>query len=150
MAHFAQLDENNVVTQVIVVNNNEIVDPTPVVIDGVMYTNGESESKGIEFCRSLFGSDTAWVQTSYNGSFRGKYAAIGDTYDAEANIFRSSVVVPSVDATVVEPVVETQQTVVVESQSIPALTSASIQTLESTQIPALNTADLQSLTTTGL
>jgi len=76
MAHFAQLDENNVVTQVIVVHNNELLD------NGV-----ESEAKGIAFCQSLFGAETRWVQTSYNGNFRGCYAGIGYTYDAQANEF---------------------------------------------------------------
>lgn len=76
MAHFAQLDENNLVTQVIVVNNDELMD------NGV-----ESEAKGIAFCQSLFGADTRWVQTSYNAKFRGVYAGIGFTYDAEKNVF---------------------------------------------------------------
>ena len=132
MSHFAQLDENNVVTQVIVVHNNELVvsKQTTVNEDGTVSVSViESEDKGIEFCKSLFGADTKWVQTSYNGNFRGKYAGIGDTYDAEANIFRAPVVVPSVDAPVIEPVVEVQQTM---------------------DIPALTTSDLQSLTTTGL
>ena len=70
MAHFAQLDENNVVTQVIVVANEELL------VDGV-----ESESKGVIFCKSLFGKDTRWVQTSYNGNKRKNYAGIGYTYD---------------------------------------------------------------------
>jgi hypothetical protein len=129
MANFAQLNENSVVTQVIVVNNTELIDTTPVFINGVMYINGESEDKGIEFCKSLFGADTNWVQTSYNGSFRGKYAGIGDTYDAANNIFSSPVVVPSADIPIIEPVMEVQQTL---------------------DIPALTTTDLQSLTTTGL
>jgi hypothetical protein len=60
----------------------------------------ESEQKGIEFCKSLYGADTNWVQTSYNGSFRGKYAGIGDTY---AN---GAFVAPVVEAPVEEPVVE--------------------------------------------
>jgi hypothetical protein len=68
MAHFAQLDESNIVTQVIVVNNNELLD------DGV-----ESEAKGIAFCQSLFGGN--WVQTSYNSSIRKNYAGIGYTWD---------------------------------------------------------------------
>jgi hypothetical protein len=76
MAHFAKLDENNVVTQVIVVINNELMD------NGV-----ESEQKGIDFCKSLFGADTRWVQTSYNASFRGLYAGIGYTYDAANDVF---------------------------------------------------------------
>lgn len=76
MAHFAQLDENNVVTQVIVVSNDELMD------NGV-----ESEAKGIAFCQSLFGADTRWVQTSYNAKFRGVYAGIGFTYDAGKDVF---------------------------------------------------------------
>lgn len=70
MAHFAQLDENNVVTQVIVVANQELL------LDGV-----ENETKGIMFCKSLLGEDTRWVQTSYNASIRKNYAGIGYTYD---------------------------------------------------------------------
>ena len=70
MAHFAQLDENNTVTQVIVVANEELM------LDGV-----ENETKGIMFCKSLFGEDTRWVQTSYNGNKRKNYAGIGYTYD---------------------------------------------------------------------
>lgn len=70
MAHFAQLDENNTVTQVIVVANEELL------LDGV-----ENETKGILFCKSLFGEDTRWVQTSYNGNKRKNYAGIGYTYD---------------------------------------------------------------------
>ena len=76
MAHFAQLDENNVVTQVIVVANNELL------LDGV-----ENETKGIMFCKSLLGDDTRWVQTSYNGNIRKNYAGIGYTYDPVANHF---------------------------------------------------------------
>lgn len=75
MAHFAQLDENNVVTQVIVVHNNELMD------NGV-----ESEAKGIAFCQSLF-PNTNWKQTSYNGNFRKNYAGIGYTYDEQRDAF---------------------------------------------------------------
>lgn len=77
MAHFAQLDENNIVTQVIVVNNNELLDE-----------NGqESEAKGIAFCQSLFGGN--WKQTSYNANFRKNYAGIGFTYDLVRDAFIS-------------------------------------------------------------
>jgi hypothetical protein len=76
MAHFAQLDENNIVTQVIVVANNELL------LDGV-----ENETKGIMFCKSLLGDDTRWVQTSYNGNIRKNYAGIGYTYDPVADHF---------------------------------------------------------------
>jgi hypothetical protein len=77
MAHFAQFDENNLVIQVIVVHNNELLDA-----DG-----NESEEKGIEFCQSLFGSTTRWVQTSYNGNIRKHYAAIGFTFDEVRDAF---------------------------------------------------------------
>ena len=74
MAHFAKLDETNIVTQVIVVHNNELLD------NGV-----ESEAKGIAFCQSLFGG--TWVQTSYNNNIRKNYAGIGYTYDPVADHF---------------------------------------------------------------
>jgi hypothetical protein len=76
MAHFAQLDDNNVVTQVIVVANEELL------FEGV-----ENETQGVIFCRSLFGNDTKWVQTSYNGNIRKRYAGIGYTYDADKDAF---------------------------------------------------------------
>ena len=70
MAHFAQLDENNVVTQVIVVSNDDTSD-----------SNGtETESIGVAFCQKLLGADTNWKQTSYNSNMRGNYAGIGYTY----------------------------------------------------------------------
>ena len=75
MAHFAQLDNDNVVTQVIVVANAELLD------NGV-----ESESKGIAFCQSLF-PGTNWKQTSYNGAIRKNYAGVGYTYDAGRDAF---------------------------------------------------------------
>lgn len=75
MAHFAELDENNVVKQVIVVNNNELLDE-----------NGEeSEQRGIAFCQSLFGGN--WKQTSYNKKFRKNYAGTGFSYDEERDAF---------------------------------------------------------------
>jgi hypothetical protein len=74
MAHFAELDETNVVKQVIVVHNNELLD------NGV-----ESEAKGIAFCQSLFAGN--WVQTSYNSNIRKNYAGIGYTYDSERDAF---------------------------------------------------------------
>lgn len=77
MAHFAQLDEAGVVTQVIVVHNNELLDENGV----------ESEAKGIAFCQSLFGANTRWLQTSYNGNFRKNYAGIDYRYDEARNAF---------------------------------------------------------------
>ena len=77
MAHFAQLNDDNTVMQVIVVNNAELLDE-----------NGqESEARGIAFCQSLYGSTTRWVQTSYNGNFRGRYAGVGYRYDSAIDQF---------------------------------------------------------------
>ena len=70
MAHFAQLDENNLVTQVIVVSNDDTSDSNGV----------ETESIGVAFCQKLLGAETNWKQTSYNGNMRGNYAGIGHTY----------------------------------------------------------------------
>ena len=70
MAHFAQLDSNNVVTQVIVVGNDDTSDSSGV----------EVESIGVAFCQKLLGAETNWKQTSYNGNMRGNYAGIGYTY----------------------------------------------------------------------
>jgi hypothetical protein len=84
MAHFAQLDDNNVVTQVIVVANSELL------LDGV-----ESETKGVIFCKSLFGEDTKWKQTSYNGNIRKNYAGIGYTYDVANDYFYAPQPYPS-------------------------------------------------------
>jgi len=77
MAYFAQLDNSNIVTQVIAVNND--------VIDNLPYP--ESNPVGIEFCQSLYGADTIWKQTSYNNNFRGTYAGIGYTYDPVLDVF---------------------------------------------------------------
>ena len=72
MAYFAQLDEHSIVLQVIVVGNDTINNlPFP-----------ESEPVGVAFCKSLFGADTIWAQTSYNANFRYNYAGIGYTFDA--------------------------------------------------------------------
>lgn len=89
MAHFAKI-ENNTVTQVIVVNNETLENKE----------FPDSESIGVAFCQSLFGSDTNWLQTSYNGSFRGRYAGAGMTYDPIKDEF----VVPEapVDSTVTQ------------------------------------------------
>ena len=70
MAHFAKLDANNLVTQVIVVANEDTADSS----------NVETESIGVAFCQKLMGASTTWKQTSYNGNFRGNYAGIGYTY----------------------------------------------------------------------
>jgi hypothetical protein len=76
MAHFAKLNENNVVIAVEVVNNQTINNlPFP-----------ESEPVGIAFLQSLFGPSN-WKQTSYNNNFRCRYAGIGYTYLTERDAF---------------------------------------------------------------
>lgn len=64
MAHFAQLDDSNTVLQVLVVNNSDI--------DNLPFP--ESEPVGIAFLDNIF-PGSKWAQTSYNGSFRVRYAA---------------------------------------------------------------------------
>ena len=76
MAHFAKLDENNIVIAVHVVNNNVIANE-----DGT-----ESEAKGILFLNTLHGRAT-WVQTSYNNNFRKNYASLGYKFDFERDAF---------------------------------------------------------------
>lgn len=78
MAHFAQLNENNKVINIIVVSNDKIINPE---------TGLEDENIGINFCKSLFGKDTNWIQTSYNSNFRGNFAGIGFSYEKEYDIF---------------------------------------------------------------
>ena len=81
MAHFAKLDSNNVVTEVVVVHNDVAT----------------SESAGAEFLNNLYGTNDTWKQTSYNTvknthslggtPFRKNYACVGYTYDASKDAF---------------------------------------------------------------
>lgn len=75
MAHFAQIDDNNIVLQVITVNNNELLDENGV----------EQEALGQSFCQGLLGGN--WVQTSYNGTTLKNYAGVGFTYDSTRDAF---------------------------------------------------------------
>ena len=76
MAHFARIDDTNTVTEVIVVSNDTLGHlPFP-----------ESEPIGQAFIASL-GLDGLWLQTSYNGSFRGLYAGEGYTYEWPSDQF---------------------------------------------------------------
>ncbi len=70
MAHFAKLNSENIVEQVVVVHNNDAPD----------------EATGIVFLNNLFG-DATWVQTSYNGNIRKNYAGVGGTYDPQRDAF---------------------------------------------------------------
>lgn len=77
MAHFAELDETNKVIRVIVVNNE--------VINNAEGLDGEEI--GIAFCQSLYGADTIWKQTSYNGNFRKNFAGTNTSYDPIRDAF---------------------------------------------------------------
>ena len=77
MAHFAELDNDNVVLRVIVVDNQHLLDEN----------GNENEQLGITYCKSVFGFGTNWIQTSYNANFRARYAPIGGTYNKKFDIF---------------------------------------------------------------
>ena len=68
MAHFAEIDSNNKVTRVLVVDNSQ-------------------EHRGQEFLAVDCNLGGTWIQTSYNSNIRGKFAGIGDTYDAVNDVF---------------------------------------------------------------
>ena len=76
MAHFAKI-ENGIVTEVIVVNNE--------ALGNLNFPS--SEPIGIAFLQSLYGSNTTWKETSYNGNFRGQYAGVGMKYDPATDKF---------------------------------------------------------------
>jgi hypothetical protein len=80
MAHWAEIDENNIVIRVTVGDNN---DP-----------NGD---EGYKWLIDNLGG--RWIQTSYNANFRGKFAGIGDTYDEELDEF----IAPYVEPELIEP-----------------------------------------------
>ena len=75
MAHFAELDSNNIVLRVIVVSNRDTAKP-----DGT-----EVESIGVAHCQKLYGGN--WKQTSYNKTFRKNYAGVGFKYYADSDLF---------------------------------------------------------------
>jgi hypothetical protein len=85
MAHFAKI-EDGIVRQVIVINNE--------VIGNAEGTDGEA--LGVAFCKSLYGEDTEWKQTSYNGNFRKRYAGAGMTYDPDKDEFTVPTQTPTV------------------------------------------------------
>ena len=86
MAHFAKLDQDNIVTTINVVHDNELL------VDGA-----ENEQKGINFLNTFFNTSDNWKQTSYNTfkgvhklggtPFRKNYAGIGDTYNEDKDAF---------------------------------------------------------------
>jgi len=109
MAHFAELDSNNVVLRVIVVDNKDTADAYGT----------EKEHIGAAFCERVLGG--RWVQTSYNGNMCGKYAGIGDTYDAANNVF-------------VSPAIATENVAAFVSADLNAITSMDLNALTSQSI----------------
>ena len=76
MAHFAQLNDQNIVQQVIVISDDVAPDPAP-----------DNEARGQAFIADILGLAGEWKQTSYNSNFRGHYAGIGYTYDEARDAF---------------------------------------------------------------
>ena len=77
-------------------NNNVVVDVLRIGDKDILDENGnESETIGIAFCKSIFGENTEWMQTSYNANIRGSYAGIGWTYNSELDIFCEPLPFPS-------------------------------------------------------
>lgn len=87
MAHYAELDENNVVLRVVVINNENTLDSNGI----------ESEEVGLAYCKQLWGESTNWKKTSYNTfagehkegglPFRKNFAGIGFIYDEQRDAF---------------------------------------------------------------
>jgi len=77
MAHFAKLDENNVVLEVNVIDNENLLDSNGI----------EQEEVGVAFLVQWSGGYTNWKQTSYNGNIRKNYAGIGYVYDTARDAF---------------------------------------------------------------
>jgi len=79
MAHFAQLNDDNIVQQVIVISNDVCGEPTLDFPDTC--------AAGRAFIANTLKLGGVWKQTSYNDNFRGTYAGIGFTYDAVNDVF---------------------------------------------------------------
>ena len=80
MAHFAKLDENNIVTNVVVIGNGVPTSDGPLG-ENDMHPDGET------YTANLLGG--RWKQTSYNNNFRKQYAGIGMVYDSAKDKFIS-------------------------------------------------------------
>lgn len=87
MAHFAELDENNVVLRVVVIGNDEVE------------SNGgdqsETAARRVESIVPFSENGVKWVQTSYNRNFRKTYAGRGFIYDPVKDIFNAPQPFPS-------------------------------------------------------
>lgn len=77
MAHFAELDKDNVVLRVLVIDDSKTQDENGI----------EHEELGVAYCKSLFGEDTNWIQASYNRNMRGHFASVNYIYNQELDAF---------------------------------------------------------------
>jgi hypothetical protein len=77
MAHYAELNSNNEVINIVYMDNEIIFNKN----------KEECEYLGIEYLHKHHGSDKKWVRTSYNGNFRGNYASLGDIYREDIDAF---------------------------------------------------------------
>ena len=84
MAHFAKINSDNIVTEVIVINNDVIKDSS----------GNEQESLGVAFCAEIYGSGI-YKQTSYNSNMRKNMATVGSTYDSNRDAFIRPKMYPS-------------------------------------------------------
>jgi hypothetical protein len=79
MAHFAEIDNTNTVLRVISISNDVCGEPTLDFPD--------TDAAGRAFIANTLKLKGVWKQTSYNANFRGVYAGIGYTYDANLDEF---------------------------------------------------------------
>lgn len=77
MAHFANIDSNGIVQQIVVVDNT--------IIENV--SGYENEHIGAAFLNDLIGQELTWKQCSYNNNFRKQYPSLGSRYDSEFDVF---------------------------------------------------------------
>lgn len=80
MAHFARITPENIVEQVIVISNDDAPDPFP-----------QSEPLGQAYISDVLKLSGTWLQTSYTGTIRGKFAGIGDQWDPITETFQTYV-----------------------------------------------------------
>lgn len=85
MAHYAELNENNTIVNIVFIPNDEIKDEN----------GNEIVERGIEHLKQHHGAERKWIQTSINGKIRNKAAVIGDTYREDLDMFVSPSPYPS-------------------------------------------------------
>ena len=77
MAHFARINKDWIVKEVIVVNNDVLLNEQEIECDWL----------GEQFCQQLYGAHTKWIQTSYNGNKYKNFAGIGYAFDPYRHAF---------------------------------------------------------------